>query len=107
MTVCFGAGADDLIRGCGARTLATCQVCLFAGSLVPRELLAARYDHHRRPELSSARRTLVKVWPSFITTPASVDASRAVSSGQRARQEVSTSLRGLGARHDAAKRYCE
>ncbi|GAA2605201.1 precorrin-4 C(11)-methyltransferase [Streptomyces axinellae] len=43
MTVYFigaGPGAADLITVRGARTLAACQVCLYAGSLVPSELLA-------------------------------------------------------------------
>ncbi|MFE6774896.1 precorrin-4 C(11)-methyltransferase [Streptomyces sp. NPDC057702] len=43
MTVYFigaGPGAADLITLRGARLLARCQVCLYAGSLVPRELLA-------------------------------------------------------------------
>lgn len=43
MTVYFigaGPGAADLITVRGARTLAACPVCLYAGSLVPRELLA-------------------------------------------------------------------
>ena len=43
MTVYFigaGPGAADLITVRGARTLASCGVCLYAGSLVPRELLA-------------------------------------------------------------------
>ncbi|KAK1184064.1 precorrin-4 C(11)-methyltransferase [Streptomyces sp. NBS 14/10] len=43
MTVYFigaGPGAADLITVRGARTLARCRVCLYAGSLVPRELLA-------------------------------------------------------------------
>ncbi|GHB01828.1 precorrin-4 C(11)-methyltransferase [Streptomyces termitum] len=43
MTVHFigaGPGAADLITVRGARTLAACGVCLYAGSLVPRELLA-------------------------------------------------------------------
>ncbi|ARZ66557.1 precorrin-4 C(11)-methyltransferase [Streptomyces sp. HU2014] len=43
MTVYFigaGPGAADLITVRGARTLARCEVCLYAGSLVPRELLA-------------------------------------------------------------------
>lgn len=35
-----GPGAADLITVRGARTLARCEVCLYAGSLVPRELLA-------------------------------------------------------------------
>ncbi|MGW1835923.1 precorrin-4 C(11)-methyltransferase [Streptomyces sp. NPDC002067] len=42
MTVHFigaGPGAADLITVRGARTLAACGVCLYAGSLVPRELL--------------------------------------------------------------------
>ncbi|GLF95965.1 precorrin-4 C(11)-methyltransferase [Streptomyces yaizuensis] len=42
MTVYFigaGPGAADLITVRGARTLASCEVCLYAGSLVPRELL--------------------------------------------------------------------
>ncbi|MCP9987414.1 MULTISPECIES: precorrin-4 C(11)-methyltransferase [Streptomyces] len=43
MTVYFigaGPGAADLITVRGARTLASCRVCLYAGSLVPAELLA-------------------------------------------------------------------
>ncbi|QKV91043.1 precorrin-4 C(11)-methyltransferase [Streptomyces sp. NA02950] len=43
MTVHFigaGPGAADLITLRGARILARCRVCLYAGSLVPRELLA-------------------------------------------------------------------
>ncbi|MGR3935181.1 precorrin-4 C(11)-methyltransferase [Streptomyces sp. BRA346] len=43
MTVYFigaGPGAADLITLRGARTLGRCRVCLYAGSLVPRELLA-------------------------------------------------------------------
>ncbi|MGI5341288.1 precorrin-4 C(11)-methyltransferase [Streptomyces sp. CA-181903] len=43
MTVHFigaGPGAADLITVRGARVLARCGVCLYAGSLVPRELLA-------------------------------------------------------------------
>ncbi|WP_037911209.1 precorrin-4 C(11)-methyltransferase [Actinacidiphila yeochonensis] len=43
MTVYFigaGPGAPDLITVRGARLLAACRVCLYAGSLVPRELLA-------------------------------------------------------------------
>ncbi|BBA98558.1 putative methyltransferase [Actinacidiphila reveromycinica] len=43
MTVHFigaGPGAADLITVRGARLLASCRVCLYAGSLVPRELLA-------------------------------------------------------------------
>ncbi|NLU75694.1 precorrin-4 C(11)-methyltransferase [Streptomyces sp. HNM0575] len=43
MTVYFigaGPGAADLITLRGARTLAACRVCLYAGSLVPSELLA-------------------------------------------------------------------
>lgn len=43
MTVHFigaGPGAPDLITLRGARALAACQVCLYAGSLVPTELLA-------------------------------------------------------------------
>ncbi|MER5744898.1 precorrin-4 C(11)-methyltransferase [Streptomyces sp. NPDC059913] len=42
MTVHFigaGPGAADLITVRGARLLASCAVCLYAGSLVPRELL--------------------------------------------------------------------
>lgn len=43
MTVYFigaGPGAADLMTVRGVRTLASCDVCLYAGSLVPRELLA-------------------------------------------------------------------
>ncbi|MFD8593601.1 precorrin-4 C(11)-methyltransferase [Kitasatospora sp. NPDC059646] len=43
MTVYFigaGPGAADLITVRGQRTLASCGVCLYAGSLVPQELLA-------------------------------------------------------------------
>ncbi|GAA2063505.1 precorrin-4 C(11)-methyltransferase [Streptomyces albiaxialis] len=50
MTVHFigaGPGAADLITLRGARTLAACQVCLYAGSLVPGELLAECPDGAR------------------------------------------------------------
>ncbi|MFE6976220.1 precorrin-4 C(11)-methyltransferase [Streptomyces sp. NPDC057682] len=50
MTVYFigaGPGAADLITVRGARTLASCRVCLYAGSLVPRELLAECPDDAR------------------------------------------------------------
>ncbi|MEU5837739.1 precorrin-4 C(11)-methyltransferase [Streptomyces diacarni] len=50
MTVYFigaGPGAADLITVRGARTLAACGVCLYAGSLVPRELLAECPPHAR------------------------------------------------------------
>ncbi|MFI6644945.1 precorrin-4 C(11)-methyltransferase [Streptomyces sp. NPDC050504] len=50
MTVYFigaGPGAADLITLRGARTLAKCGVCLYAGSLVPRELLAQCPDGAR------------------------------------------------------------
>ncbi|WP_267242146.1 precorrin-4 C(11)-methyltransferase [Streptomyces sp. PR69] len=50
MTVYFigaGPGAADLITVRGARTLASCRVCLYAGSLVPRELLAECPPHAR------------------------------------------------------------
>jgi precorrin-4/cobalt-precorrin-4 C11-methyltransferase len=43
MTVYFigaGPGAADLITVRGARLVASCRVCLYAGSLVPRDLLA-------------------------------------------------------------------
>ncbi|SDN01940.1 precorrin-4 C(11)-methyltransferase [Actinacidiphila guanduensis] len=43
MTVYFigaGPGAADLVTVRGARLLARCRVCLYAGSLVPRDLLA-------------------------------------------------------------------
>ena len=43
MTVCFigaGPGAPDLITLRGRDLLARCPVCLYAGSLVPREILA-------------------------------------------------------------------
>lgn len=50
MTVYFigaGPGAADLITVRGARTLAACHVCLYAGSLVPKELLAECPPHAR------------------------------------------------------------
>ncbi|MGW1225301.1 precorrin-4 C(11)-methyltransferase [Streptomyces sp. NPDC001515] len=50
MTVYFigaGPGAADLITVRGARVLASCRVCLYAGSLVPRELLAECPDGAR------------------------------------------------------------
>jgi precorrin-4/cobalt-precorrin-4 C11-methyltransferase len=43
MTVHFigaGPGAADLITLRGARLLAACPVCLYAGSIVPSEMLA-------------------------------------------------------------------
>ncbi|MBA0050148.1 precorrin-4 C(11)-methyltransferase [Streptomyces sp. AJS327] len=50
MTVYFvgaGPGAADLMTVRGVRTLAACDVCLYAGSLVPRELLAECPPHAR------------------------------------------------------------
>lgn len=50
MTVYFigaGPGAADLITVRGARLLARCPVCLYAGSLVPRELLDDCPPHAR------------------------------------------------------------
>ena len=44
MTVHFigaGPGAPDLITVRGLRLIERCPVCLYAGSLVPREILAA------------------------------------------------------------------
>ncbi|GGQ10942.1 precorrin-4 C(11)-methyltransferase [Streptomyces roseolilacinus] len=67
MTVYFigaGPGAADLITVRGARTLASCRVCLYAGSLVPEELLAecppdARLVDTARMDLDAITRELV------------------------------------------------
>ncbi|MFC8914194.1 precorrin-4 C(11)-methyltransferase [Streptomyces sp. NPDC047821] len=68
MTVYFigaGPGAADLITVRGARTLASCRVCLYAGSLVPRELLAecppdARLVDTARMDLDAITAELVR-----------------------------------------------
>ncbi|RST14387.1 precorrin-4 C(11)-methyltransferase [Streptomyces sp. WAC05374] len=68
MTVYFigaGPGAADLITVRGARILASCRVCLYAGSLVPRELLAecppdARLVDTARMDLDAITAELVR-----------------------------------------------
>ncbi|WP_046502908.1 precorrin-4 C(11)-methyltransferase [Streptomyces odonnellii] len=68
MTVYFigaGPGAADLITLRGARRLAACGVCLYAGSLVPRELLAecpsgARLIDTARMDLDAITAELVR-----------------------------------------------
>ena len=78
MTVYFigaGPGAADLITVRGARMLAACPVCLYAGAWCPRELLAdcppgARLGRHRRLDLDQiagrtgrARTRRATTWP--------------------------------------------
>ncbi|MEV4918953.1 precorrin-4 C(11)-methyltransferase [Streptomyces tirandamycinicus] len=56
MTVYFigaGPGAADLITVRGARTLASCRVCLYAGSLVPADLLAECPPDARRVDTAN------------------------------------------------------
>ena len=69
-----GPGAADLISVRGQRTLASCGVCLYAGSLVPKELLAecppgarlvdTSWSRVRADELSLARTTW---WDGTLT----------------------------------------
>ncbi|GGA83617.1 precorrin-4 C(11)-methyltransferase [Brucella endophytica] len=56
MTIHFigaGPGAPDLITVRGLRLIERCPVCLYAGSLVPREVVAAAPDHARVVDTSS------------------------------------------------------
>jgi hypothetical protein len=49
MTVCFigaGPGAPDLITVRGLRLIERCAVCVYAGALVPEEIVAAAPDRH-------------------------------------------------------------
>ncbi|MEV6671244.1 precorrin-4 C(11)-methyltransferase [Streptomyces sp. NPDC051162] len=67
MTVYFigaGPGAADLITVRGARTLARCGVCLYAGSLVPRELLAECPPDARL--VDTARLNLDQITDEFV-----------------------------------------
>ncbi|MFJ3495314.1 precorrin-4 C(11)-methyltransferase [Streptomyces sp. NPDC086091] len=67
MTVHFigaGPGAADLITVRGARVLAASPVCLYAGSLVPRELLAECPDGARL--VDTARLTLDEITAELV-----------------------------------------
>lgn len=67
MTVYFigaGPGAADLITVRGVRTLARCGVCLYAGSLVPRELLAECPPDARL--VDTARLDLDRITEEFV-----------------------------------------
>ncbi|MER6911215.1 precorrin-4 C(11)-methyltransferase [Streptomyces sp. NPDC000594] len=67
MTVYFigaGPGAADLITVRGARTLASCRVCLYAGSLVPRELLESCPEGARL--VDTARLTLDEITEELV-----------------------------------------
>ncbi|MDT0380186.1 precorrin-4 C(11)-methyltransferase [Streptomyces sp. DSM 42041] len=67
MTVHFigaGPGAADLITLRGARTLAACDVCLYAGSLVPRELLDECPPHARL--VDTAQLDLDEITAEFV-----------------------------------------
>ncbi|MEU3602300.1 precorrin-4 C(11)-methyltransferase [Streptomyces sp. NPDC006798] len=67
MTVYFigaGPGAADLITVRGARTLAACRVCLYAGSLVPTELLAECPPDARL--VDTARLDLDRITEEFV-----------------------------------------
>ena len=70
MTVYFigaGPGAADLITVRGARMLASCRVCLYAGSLVPRELLAECPPGARL--VDTARLNLDEITAEMVTRP--------------------------------------
>ncbi|MHC1561264.1 precorrin-4 C(11)-methyltransferase [Actinomycetospora sp. C-140] len=67
MTVRFvgaGPGAPDLITVRGLRALATSPVCLYAGSLVPEELLAQCPPHAHK--VDTARMTLDEITASLV-----------------------------------------
>ncbi|THA25309.1 precorrin-4 C(11)-methyltransferase [Streptomyces sp. RKND-216] len=67
MTVHFigaGPGAADLITLRGALTLAACDVCLYAGSLVPRELLDECPPHARL--VDTAQLDLDEITAEFV-----------------------------------------
>ncbi|MEU6175339.1 precorrin-4 C(11)-methyltransferase [Streptantibioticus parmotrematis] len=67
MTVHFigaGPGAADLITVRGQRLLESCQVCLYAGSLVPRELLDACPPDARL--VDTARMTLEEITAELV-----------------------------------------
>lgn len=67
MTVRFvgaGPGAPDLITVRGLRALATSPVCLYAGSLVPDELLAQCPPHARK--VDTARMTLDEITAELV-----------------------------------------
>ena len=57
MTVHFigaGPGAADLITLRGRDILASCDVCLYAGSIVPREMLAPSVPTSKPPTLMNS-----------------------------------------------------
>jgi precorrin-4/cobalt-precorrin-4 C11-methyltransferase len=68
MTVHFigaGPGAPDLITVRGRDLVARCPVCLFAGSLVPQEIVALAPDHAR--VLDTAPMTLDEIEAEIVT----------------------------------------
>src|SRR5882757_554731 len=78
MTVHFigaGPGAADLITIRGRELLARCPVCIYAGSLVPRELLA--HCPERARLIDSAAMTLDQLECEFVTAhSAGLDVAR-------------------------------
>ncbi|MEJ2871417.1 precorrin-4 C(11)-methyltransferase [Actinomycetospora sp. OC33-EN08] len=71
MTVRFvgaGPGAADLITVRGLRAVATSPVCLYAGSLVPEDLLAQCPPHARR--VDTARMTLDEIVAELVAADA-------------------------------------
>ncbi|MFG3254232.1 precorrin-4 C(11)-methyltransferase [Streptomyces sp. NPDC048172] len=99
MTVYFigaGPGAADLITLRGARTLAACQVCLYAGSLVPEEMLAECPDGARL--VDTARLTLDEITAELVTAhEAGHDVARLHSGDPSVYSAVAEQMRRLDA----------
>ncbi|MEU9100330.1 precorrin-4 C(11)-methyltransferase [Streptomyces sp. NPDC048361] len=99
MTVYFigaGPGAADLITVRGARTLASCQVCLYAGSLVPRELLAQCPDGARL--VDTARLNLDEITGELVSAhEAGLDVARLHSGDPSVFSAVAEQMRRLDA----------
>ncbi|MEV7420466.1 precorrin-4 C(11)-methyltransferase [Streptomyces sp. NPDC089919] len=99
MTVYFigaGPGAADLITVRGARTLASCRVCLYAGSLVPRELLAECPPDARL--VDTARLTLDEIVAELVQAhEAGLDVARLHSGDPSVFSAVAEQMRRLDA----------
>ena len=94
MTVYFigaGPGAADLITVRGQRLLQRCQVCLYAGSIMPADLLAlpgARVNRHRAAE---SRKQIIDGSPGARRRP---DVARLRSGDPRSQCAVAESRAG-------------
>ncbi|MBZ6228660.1 precorrin-4 C(11)-methyltransferase [Streptomyces olivaceus] len=98
MTVYFigaGPGAADLITVRGARTLAACRVCLYAGSLVPRELLAECPPDARL--VDTAQLTLDEITAELVRAHEGHDVARLHSGDPSVFSAVAEQMRRLDA----------